>query len=151
MNTNTIFNHTFTVFPQDSNYMPPMIFGGKLLSEMDICAAMTARRFLYSSKTAKDAVTVAVSNVNFYVGAVVKDLIFLKGEVVRTGISSIDIHVSGYREKAGDDNELKEKICDGDFRFVSCKEPKNGVVERTAHGLFVEPKVEPIFLKKYEN
>lgn len=141
----TIFNHTFTVFPEHTNYMPPMIFGGKLLSEMDICSAMTARRFLYSSDTARDAVTVAVSNVSFYVGAVVKDLIFLQGEVVRTGISSIDIHVSGYREK---DGGVREKICDGDFRFVSCKKPENGVVERVAHGLFVEPKCEPIFMKK---
>ena len=74
----TVFNHTFTVFPEHSNYMPPMIFGGKLLAEMDICAAMTARRFLYSSPTgARDAVTVAVTGINFYVGAIVKDLIFL--------------------------------------------------------------------------
>jgi acyl-CoA hydrolase len=141
----TIFNHNFTVFPEHQNYMPPMIFGGKLLSEMDICAAMTARRFLYSSESAKDAVTVAVSNVSFYVGAVVKDLIFLTGEVVRTGLSSIDIHVVGYRER---DKAVREKICDGDFRFVSCKLPQNGIVERIPHGLYVEPKGQQIFLKR---
>lgn len=144
----TIFNHTFTVFPEHSNYMPPMIFGGKLLSEMDICAAMTARRFLYSSETAKDAVTVAVTGVSFYVGAVVKDLIFLTGEVVRTGLSSIDIQVVGYRERNSD---KKQKICEGFFRFVSCEPPENGEVIKVAHGLHVEPKIGQIFLKKYED
>ena len=104
-------------------------------------------RFLYFSDTAKDAVTVAVTGVNFYVGAVVKDLIFLTGEVVRTGSSSIDIKVIGYRER--NDSNHKEKICDGFFRFVSCLPPENGVVVRVPHGLHVEPKIEQVFLKKH--
>lgn len=147
----TIFNHTFTVFPEHSNYMPPMIFGGKLLAEMDICAAMTARRFLYSSPTgARDAVTVAVTGINFYIGAVIKDLIFLTGEVVRTGASSIDIQVIGHRERASGEHptSYREKICDGFFRFVSCHPPVNGEVTRLNHGLMVEPKIDQIFLKK---
>lgn len=133
--------------------MPPMIFGGKLLSEMDICAAMTTRRFLYASNEAKDAVTVAVKNVSFFVGAVIGDLIYLEGEVVRTGSTSIDIHVVGYREKhpvLGEEIK-RQKICEGDFRFCSCTPPKLGVVGPVPHKLFVEPKQEDVFKVRHEN
>ena len=73
---NLIFENSFVVFPKDTNYNPPMVFGGKILAEMDIAAACCARRLLYSSHI-KDAVTVAVNNVSFFIGAEVKDLIFL--------------------------------------------------------------------------
>jgi acyl-coenzyme A thioesterase PaaI-like protein len=159
----TKFTHTFTVFPEHTNYMPPMIFGGKLLAEMDICAAMTVRRFLYSSRTAKDAVTVAVNNVSFYVGAVIGDLIFLEGEIVHTGNSAVDVHVTGWRESHLDIGELadadltsppkREKICDGDFRFCTSTPPTLARVRRQPHGLKIEsePKNANLFLKKHEN
>lgn len=113
---NLVFETTFTVFPQHTNYNPPMLFGGELLSQMDIAAAMAARRFLYDSPTCKDALTVAVSDVTFHVGAAVKDLIFLRATIIRAGIKSIGVLVEGWREKGGASHE---KICDGVFTFCA--------------------------------
>lgn len=121
------FYTTFTVFPQDTNYnTPPSVFGGKVLAEMDNCAAMTARRALYETE-ATDAITVNVTNVNFYIGALVGEIVHLKGTILKVGNKSIDIQIVGHREnRKGEVN----KMCDGVFRFVS---RKDGIP--FAHGL----------------
>jgi len=40
---NITFQKSFIVFPQDTNYMYPMVFGGKVLAEMDIAAGIRLR------------------------------------------------------------------------------------------------------------
>jgi len=115
--THTKYETGFTVFPQDTNYMYPMLFGGKLLSEMDMCAASCVRRALYDSPCA-DAVTVKVVETNFWHGAEVKDLIFLKAEIVRFGIKSIEVKITGLVEEGQGTGE-RIKLCDGTFIFVS--------------------------------
>lgn len=97
---NLIHETSFAVFPQDCNYHPPMIFGGKMLAEMDRCAATTVRRFLYDSpKGAKHALTVAVNNLTFHKGAEVGDLIFIKGTIIKVGTKSLVVKVVAEREK----------------------------------------------------
>tara|TARA_Y100000034_G_scaffold136330_1_gene212237 strand:+ start:9805 stop:10221 length:417 start_codon:yes stop_codon:yes gene_type:complete len=133
---NTVFEMNFVVFPQHTNYMPPMIFGGKLAAEMDICAAMTARRALYKSEDCVDAITVNMGGrkgpgINFYHAAKVKDLIFLRGEIVRFGIKSIDVMVTGKLE--GPTGEV-HKLCEGLFTFVS----RNKDGTPTRHNLTLE-------------
>ena len=119
---NLVYNSTFTVFPQDCNYLiPPMVFGGKVLSEMDVCAAMACRRLLYGTECT-DSVTVQVDKVTFFVGAVIGDLVFLRGEIVKLGHKSIVIHVEGERENH---DGKRERICCGDFTFVSRKNGKS--------------------------
>lgn len=124
------YDTSFIVFPQDTNYMYPMIFGGKVLSEMDICAAGATRRLLYHSEC-DSAVTVGVNNVIFHIGAEVGDMLLLSGEISKLGHKSVMIHVTGWREKK--DTGEKEKLCDGDFTFVS---RKNGI--SFPHGLVLE-------------
>lgn len=141
-----VYETSFTVFPQDTNYMYPMLFGGKLLSEMDIAAALTCRRVLYKSEKAKDAVTVGIKNVNFHHGAVVKDIIYLKARVIKLGIKSIEVRVDGWVEKGNSkhkDLKLGEntKLCDGIFTFCASEEiDPNGTVRPIAHGLSMEEK-----------
>ena len=106
---------SFVVFAADSNANPPMAFGGKLLSEMDRCAGITTRRFLYSSKTAKDAVTVGIDKVVFHKAAEVKDLLFVTGEVVGVGEKSIRMKVIIEREMPG----KRELVMEGIFTFVA--------------------------------
>lgn len=114
----THFTTSFVVFPQDTNYMPPMVFGGKMLAEMDIAAATAVRRLLYSSPAgAKDAVTVGVESVKFHAGAEVKDLIFLDAEIVKVGIKSVSVQVKGYREHPSREQPLRELMCEGLFHF----------------------------------
>lgn len=127
---NTVFETTFTVFPQHSNYLqPPMVFGGKVLAEMDICAAMTAKRLLYGTECT-DAITVAVNKVTFFVGAQIGDLIFLRGEVIKLGVKSILMRVEGWRENH---DGTRERICEGEFTFVARKNGKT-----YPHGLRLE-------------
>lgn len=113
---NKVFETTFTVFPQDTNYMFPMVFGGKVLSEMDIAAAMAVRRACNHSLTAKHAVTTVAGPVEFYIGAEVGDLILLRAEIVRLGNSTVYVDVVGERENK---DGFRERICRGPFVFVT--------------------------------
>lgn len=112
----TVFETSFSVFPQDTNYLYPMLFGGKLLSEMDIASAGAARRALYNSPVS-DVVTVAVKDVVFHVGAQVRDLVFLRAELVRCGRKSLEFRVTGEREHLL--TGKRELICEGTFIFVT--------------------------------
>lgn len=90
---------SFAVFPGDCNYHYPMVFGGKMLAEMDRCAATAVRRFLYDSPTgAKHALTVGVDKMTFHKGAEVGDLIFLVGTIIRVGTKAITVKVVAERE-----------------------------------------------------
>lgn len=108
------YKTSFVAFPADCNANPPMVFGGKLLSEMDRCAAITARRFLYESKI-KDAVTVLINNVKFHAPAQVKDLIIVSATVREVGEKSITIWVRVEKET---EDELT-LLVDGEFVFVA--------------------------------
>ncbi len=106
----------FVVFPADCNSNPPAAFGGKLMAEMDRAAAIAVRRFLYKSPTgAKDAVTVAVENVQFKAAARVKDLLLLKAVVREAGRTSIKVDVTIERET----REGCEVVTTGRFVFVA--------------------------------
>lgn len=115
----------FFIFPQDTNYHPPMVFGGKMLSEMDICAAGAVRRALYDSPTAKDALTVAVNNARFLKGAVVKDMIFMVATITKLGIKSLEVHVEAFKEQPvvlGPGYYVKAdrtKMAEADFVFTA--------------------------------
>lgn len=122
---------SFVVFPQDCNANPPMLFGGKILAEMDRCAGVTTRRLLYSSAV-RDAVTVAINDVTFRKSGEVKDLIFVTGNVVELGKKYIKIHVTVEREIFGGNREL---LADGHFVFVSYDVVAKKAVE---HGLVLK-------------
>lgn len=111
----TRYSTSFVVFAADANANPPMCFGGKLLSEMDRCAGITARRLLYSSLI-KDAVTVAINDVKFHKAAQVKDLLIVSAVVEKASGKSIVMHVKIEREIGPGASEL---IVEGKFVFVS--------------------------------
>ncbi len=128
---------SFFVFPQDTNYHKDMVFGGKMLSEMDLCAAAVANKALYFSKTAKDALTVAV-NVQFLKGAKVKDLVYIRGTLSKLGIKSLAISVEAYKETPNynSDGELlgliRHKMAEGVYTFTAFDMANEKSV---AHGL----------------
>lgn len=109
----------FTVMPQHSNYMS-MVFGGEMLSRIDICAAECVRRFLYSSPVKLYALTVKV-DVEFHIGAEIGDIVFLEAEIESVGIKSITTKVVGYRETS---SGKRDKICSGNLRFVTKDSPQ---------------------------
>lgn len=106
---------SFVVFPVDCNANPPMLFGGKLLAEMDRCAGITTRRLLYASPV-KDAVTVGIKELRFSRPAQVKDLLFVRGEVLTAGRTAVTVAVTAERELFGG---CREVVADGLFTFVA--------------------------------
>lgn len=102
---------SFSVFPADCNYHYPMIFGGKMLAEMDRTAATAARRLLYDSPTgAKHALTVNV-NIDFSAGAEVGDLIFISAEIKEVGLKRIVVAVKAEKES---NDPIKTPVTVGD-------------------------------------
>jgi acyl-CoA thioesterase YciA len=121
------YDTSFTVFPDHTNYNnPPSIFGGKMLAEMDNCAAMTCRRAMYGTQMT-DAITVAVEKVSFMRPAFVGEIVHLHGTLIGVGTKSLTVSVVCERESHGGE---RVKMAQGAFVFVS---RQNGVV--TPHGL----------------
>src|SRR5688572_17647097 len=88
--------HTFTVFPDDLNYAGTL-FGGKILAEMDLAAANTARKLLYNT-SCDTAVTASLSLVNFQKPSYLGDIIEMTCNVTRLGRTSIEIHIQVKKE-----------------------------------------------------
>lgn len=109
------FQTNFTIMPKDANYMYPMVFGGALYSEMDLCAAKCVDLFLVPSEC-KAAVT-HKSKVEFMKPTYVGDTIYLYANVVSTGKKSVVVFVSAYRNRRGETNLTK--VAEGEFIFVS--------------------------------
>jgi len=79
--------------PQDTNAMGT-IFGGVILSEIDLAAAIAAHRH-HSGKV----VTVAMDKVEFHRPIFLGDLVSFFTEVVRVGRSSITVKVCVWAER----------------------------------------------------
>ncbi len=111
---NTEYETSFLVMPEDTNANSPMIFGGAFFSKMDLCAAVTARRFLYESAVCNAAVTHKFEG-TFLRPCYLGDLIHLKGQVVETRKKAIAIKVIAERET----KTVRELVAEGHFVFVS--------------------------------
>jgi len=115
------FNTSFTVFPSDSNYNDPAcVFGGKMLAEMDSCAAIVCRRALYGTKCT-DCVTVNVQ-VDFNRPAFIGDIVHIEGILKHVGHKSLVVSLFCKREEKRS-GEI-HGMANGEFTFVS---RKNGV------------------------
>lgn len=132
-----VSSSAFVVFPADCNANPPMLFGGKLLAEMDRMAGIVTRRFLYDSPTgARDAVTVAINNVTFHRPAKVKDLVAVFGIVTKIGEKSITVNIRAEREILGGGCVVRELLAEGEFVFVSVTiNPETNKTTAVPHGL----------------
>lgn len=109
----------FTVFPQDINFSGTL-FGGILLSKMDIAAATLARKIL-ANTDADGAVTASMDKVDFLKPGYAGDLITIKCTLKSLGKTSMLIKCSVYRE---DMKGVREKLCTGIFTFVAVKDKK---------------------------
>jgi acyl-CoA hydrolase len=109
--------HTFTVFPENLNY-GGTLFGGKVLAEMDIAAANTARRLLYDVDC-DGVVTACLDRVDFIAPAGLGDIIEIKSRVARLGRTSIEIRTLVQKE---DTRGKISKICEAKFTFVVMKD-----------------------------
>lgn len=119
--------HSFTVMPKDCNYnlddeskATRILFGGKLLYDLDFAGAKVARRATYGVDCDM-VVTASIGNTNFDRPAYVGDIITYISTVKALGKSSIQIRVKVTREnKKGE----IEEISSSNITFVTIKDGK---------------------------
>ena len=119
--------HSFTVMPKDCNFnldkttnSNRILFGGKILYEIDYAAAKIARRACYSVE-ADMIVTASMDKTNFDKPAYLGDIITYVATIKALGRSSIQIRVKVKRE--GLDGFI-EDICSANMTFVTIKDGK---------------------------
>jgi len=97
--------------PKDANGEGD-IFGGWILSMMDLAAYIPARQL-----AKQRVVTVAMDNVQFHLPVYIGDCFECYAEVEKVGNTSIRVKVDAYVERK--DSGLKEKVTEGHFTYVA--------------------------------
>lgn len=88
------------------------IFGGWVLSQMDVAGGITA------SRRARGAVaTIAVEGMTFHHPILVGDIISCYCEIGKVGRSSMAIHIEVIADRDGEEEEIK--VTEGIFVFVA--------------------------------
>jgi len=96
------------------------IFGGWVLSQMDIAAGICA-----GQRAQARVVTVSLEGMSFIRPVKVGDILGIYTEVERVGRSSMDIHVEAWvrRGRIG----VREKVTEGMFKFVAVDDEGNSM------------------------
>ncbi len=105
------------------------IFGGWIMSQMDIAGGILARE-----NTCSRIVTVAVESISFIKPVHVGDVVCCYGEVVRIGTTSITIELEVWVKPAMDrpgDKDMKSRVTKAAFTYVSVdSNGKKQVIDR---------------------
>lgn len=91
------------------------IFGGWLLSEMDIAGSMVSKR-LANNRT----VTIAIRSMEFIQPVFVGDILSCYVDVIKVGNTSIQTHIEAWVARQFTDEEIL--ATEGDFVYVSVDE-----------------------------
>lgn len=102
--------------PSDTNPGGDM-FGGWIVSQMDLAAYLHARRFVKSRM-----VTVAIDNLVFHKPIFVGDCVICYAWLEKIGRTSITVHVEVMVERR--DSLKEEKVTEGRFVFVAIDEER---------------------------
>ncbi|MFT3997330.1 MAG: acyl-CoA thioesterase [Asticcacaulis sp.] len=100
--------------PSDTNPAGD-IFGGWLMSQMDLAAGNVAAR-----RAVGRAATIAVEAITFHTPVHVGDEVSVYAELLSTGRTSMKIHVQAWRRSR--DSDTRIKVTDADFTFVAIDE-----------------------------
>ncbi|MEO3416212.1 acyl-CoA thioesterase [Roseovarius sp. CAU 1744] len=98
-------------FPADTNSAGD-IFGGWVLSQMDIAAGVTA-----AQRANGRCATVAIDAMRFHAPIQVGDLFSVYTDIVGTGRTSIKMHVEAWVRRQRTDEEMM--VTEADFTFVA--------------------------------
>ena len=93
------------VMPQDANVFGTL-FGGQMVSWMDISASKAVHRFLKKSE-ADAALTRAIDAIEFKETVNVGDWVNFEANIISTGKSSIVIKIDAYKESKEIDKVIK--------------------------------------------
>ncbi len=100
--------------PADSNPSGD-IFGGWVLSQMDIAAGICA-----VERARCRAVTVALDSMSFIEPVKIGDVLSVYAELIGVGNTSLDIHVEAWTQRSRSGNETK--VTEAKFKFVALDE-----------------------------
>ena len=103
------------LLPRDTNGAGT-IFGGVILSQIDLAAAVVAR-----CHSCQRFVTIAMKEVKFIAPVYVGDLVSYWGHVVRVGTTSITVHVRVEAERFADCN-TKVEVTSAEVVYVAVDE-----------------------------
>lgn len=126
---NTRYETSFTIMPDQCNYMFPMVFGGAFFSQLDLAAACAVNRLLHDSEC-NSAVTHKYSG-TFHAAAECGDIIFVKAEIIDVRHKSVVVNVRAEREKRAKPG--RDLVATADFVFVTKKDG-----EFHNHGISIE-------------
>lgn len=119
--------------PQDTNILGTL-FGGKMISWMDIAAAKAAHRCL-REVVADSIVTRAMESIEFQEAVEMGEWVNLESSVISVGKTSFKIKVEAYAERIGGKKRL---ACSGIFTMVSVVKKDDGTFQSVEHGLNLE-------------
>ena len=94
------------------------IFGGWVLSQMDIAGGVAAHK-----RARGRTATVAINAMRFHAPVMVGDLFTVYTSVVRTGTTSVTIHVEAWVQREAAETLIQ--VTEADFTFVAIE--KSGV------------------------
>jgi acyl-CoA hydrolase len=124
-----IVRYSQLVMPQDANVIGTL-FGGQMISWMDIAVSKAAHRILKNSP-ADAAVTRAIDATEFKEPVLVGEWVNFEAVVTSLGKSSIKILVKAYAEGRHGEKRL---ACLSDFTMVAVKEQDDGSYTKCMHG-----------------
>lgn len=91
------------------------IFGGWVLSQMDIAGGIIARRVARGA-----CATVAIEAMNFHAPILLRDQISVYADIARRGRTSLAIAIEVIATRG--DNQMQIKVTEGTFTFVALDE-----------------------------
>ena len=90
--------------PHCNGYKKPRLFGGQLMSWIDVIGAVAAQRYTNTAVT-----TVCVDNLSFLKPAFLGDTVVQEAVVTWTGRTSLEVRVNTFIEKLGGVRELTNR------------------------------------------
>jgi acyl-CoA thioesterase YciA len=111
-----------TMMPRDTN-AHGTVFGGVILSYIDVAGGVEAVRHTKHERF----VTVAMKEVIFHEPVFIGDLVSFYAKTLRTGRSSITIHVEVEAERFGNKGE-RVRVTSADLIFVAINERREKVI-----------------------
>ena len=126
--SSSVVKYSQLVMPQDANVLCTL-FGGQMVSWMDISASKAVHRFLKGTN-ADAALTRAIDAIEFKQPVHVGDWVNFEAKIISTGNSSIIIQIDAYKE-----TKKHEKLlaCTAKFTFVSVRRLSEGQYEKINH------------------
>lgn len=125
--------NSFVIMPGDCNHNQPMVFGGKMQSEIDLTSYILVRKLLIESDSFCDDAVTYIFEGKFLAAAQMGDIVTLESEVVSVGKKTIVVETVVFAQAKG----LRERkmVCKAKYVFAT---KKNG--QFCFHGITNYPK-----------